>query len=71
MIYKVFYQELPGEVPVRERTQSLYVEADSEKEVRNKLYDRKYNINIEFIHPLDEAHLKYEKQSEHFNLETV
>ncbi|MBP1948744.1 DNA-dependent RNA polymerase subunit epsilon [Virgibacillus litoralis] len=69
MIFKVFYQELPGEVPVRERTQSLYVEADSEKEVRNKLYDRKYNI--EFIHPLDEAHLNYEKQSEHFKLETV
>ncbi|MFC4556956.1 DNA-dependent RNA polymerase subunit epsilon [Virgibacillus kekensis] len=69
MIYKVFYQEQRGEVPVRERTQSLYIEADSEKEVRNKLFDRNYNI--EFIHPLNEAHLNYEKQSDHFKLENA
>ncbi|MFD1038719.1 DNA-dependent RNA polymerase subunit epsilon [Virgibacillus byunsanensis] len=69
MIYKVFYQELPYEVPVRERTKSLYIEADAEKDVRIKLKDRNYNI--EFIHPLDPAHLEYEKQSEHFAVESV
>ncbi|TRM12254.1 DUF1447 family protein [Lentibacillus cibarius] len=71
MIYKVYYQDLPDEIPVRERTQTLYVEAESEREVRNKLYDRNYDINIEFIQPLSDAHLNYEKQSEHFELETV
>ncbi|WP_188454541.1 DNA-dependent RNA polymerase subunit epsilon [Virgibacillus oceani] len=69
MIYKVLYQELKQEIPVRERTKSLYVEAESEKEVRTKLLDR--NLNIEFIQVLDEAHLAYEKQSEHFMLESV
>lgn len=69
MIFKVLYQELKGEVPVRERTQSLYLEAESERNVREKLSNR--NLNIEFIHVLDEAHLKYEKQSGNFELENV
>jgi DNA-dependent RNA polymerase auxiliary subunit epsilon len=69
MIFKVIYQETSYEVPIRERSKSLYVEAESEKEVRLKLTDRKYNI--EFIHPLDEAHLEYEKKSEEFHLETI
>ncbi|WP_099157936.1 DNA-dependent RNA polymerase subunit epsilon [Virgibacillus ndiopensis] len=69
MIFKVLYQELKQEIPVRERTKSLYVEAESEKEVRTKLLDR--DLNIEFIQVLDEAHLAYEKQSEHFMLESV
>ncbi|WP_373895879.1 DNA-dependent RNA polymerase subunit epsilon [Virgibacillus natechei] len=69
MIYKVLFQELPNEVPVRERTKSLYVEAESEREVRNKLSNRE--LNIEYIHVLDEAHLNYEKQSEHFITENV
>ncbi|QKY68911.1 DNA-dependent RNA polymerase subunit epsilon [Lentibacillus sp. CBA3610] len=69
MIFKVLYQELPDEIPVRERTNSAYIEADSEREVRHKLADRNYNI--EFIQALDDAHLAYEKQSEHFELENV
>ncbi|WP_163970800.1 DNA-dependent RNA polymerase subunit epsilon [Oceanobacillus halotolerans] len=71
MIYKVLYQELPDEIPVRERTKSLYVEADSVKEVRQKLGRQNYKINIEFIQPLDTAHLDYEKQAEHFTVENV
>lgn len=67
MFYKVLYQELPYEVPVRERTKSLYFEADSERIVRKKLSDR--NINIEFIQQLDDAHLDYEKQSDNFQPE--
>ena len=69
MIFKVLYQETPDTAPVRERTNSLYVEAESEREVREKLEDR--NINIEFIQELDEVHLAYEKKSEHFQIESV
>lgn len=67
MIYKVFYQGALLEVPIRERTQTLYIEADSVPEVRKKLTERNYNI--ELIQPLENEHLAYEKQSEHFELE--
>ena len=69
MIYKVLYQESPTAAPVRERTQSVYVEAESEREVRAKLADRNYNI--EYIQALDEAHLEYEKRSDDFKIESV
>ena len=69
MIYKVLYQELLDEVPVREHTKSMYIEANSVREVRSKLIDRNYNI--EYIQELDEAHLNYEKQSPEFELENV
>lgn len=69
MIYKILYQESAGEVPVRERTQCLYLEADSVRDVREILSD--YPYNIEYIQKLDEAHLQYEKQSETFTLENV
>jgi len=71
MIFKVLYQELPDEVPVRERTKSLYVEAESIREVRKKLNDNNYNYNIEFVQPLDEAHLQYEKDTGKLELENV
>lgn len=69
MIFKVLYQDLHGEAPVRERTKSIYVEANTVREVREKLSDRNYNI--EFIQVLDPAHLAYEKQSEDFIMENV
>jgi len=69
MIFKVLYQDLQNEAPVRERTKSIYVEADSIREVREKLSDRNYNI--EFIQELDKAHLTYEKQAENFIVENV
>ncbi len=53
MIYKVFYQEKADEVPVREKTDSLYIEGVSERDVRTKLKDQKYNI--EFVQPVDGA----------------
>lgn len=59
MIFKVLYQASQDQVPVRERTESLYVEAQSVREARSKISDR--NINIEYIQVLDEAHLEYEK----------
>ncbi len=48
MIYKVFYQASNDEVPVREKTDSIFVEAQSEREVRSKL--KQYNYNIEFLY---------------------
>ncbi|MFB1051579.1 DNA-dependent RNA polymerase subunit epsilon [Paraliobacillus sp. JSM ZJ581] len=69
MIYKVLYQTIPNEIPVRERTTSVYYEADSERQVRKALAAK--NVNIEFIQPLDGAHLAYEKQSENFTVENA
>ncbi|MEC5258221.1 DNA-dependent RNA polymerase subunit epsilon [Bacillus amyloliquefaciens] len=66
MIYKVFYQEKAEEVPVREKTDSLYIEGVSERDVRTKLKDKKFNI--EFVQPVDGAFLEYEKQSENFKV---
>ena len=67
MIFKILYQEEPNEAPVRERTKSIFIEAESIKEVRQKLNERNYNI--EYIQPLDELHLEYEKKSADFVLE--
>lgn len=69
MIFKVLYQESIHEIPVREQTKSLYIEAGSIREVREKLIDREYNI--EYIQKLDEAHLEYEKQSNAFKMENI
>ncbi|MCD8508910.1 MAG: DNA-dependent RNA polymerase auxiliary subunit epsilon family protein [Bacillus sp. (in: Bacteria)] len=69
MIFKVFYQTNIAEVPVREKTETLYLEAASEEEVRKKLANRKYNI--EFVTPLEGEALAYEQQNENFTLETV
>lgn len=71
MVFKELYQELRSEVPVQERTKSLYIEADSEREVREKLIDGNYDINVEFIQALDEVRLEFEKQSDNFALENV
>ncbi|MCP3030657.1 DNA-dependent RNA polymerase auxiliary subunit epsilon family protein [Halobacillus sp. A1] len=69
MVFKVLYQELSKEVPVRERTNAMYVEAESERDVRQKLIEKE--LNIEFIQVLNEEHLDYEKQNEDFQLENV
>ncbi|WP_377344788.1 DNA-dependent RNA polymerase subunit epsilon [Pontibacillus salicampi] len=69
MIYKVLYQEESKEAPVRERTTCTYVDAETEREVRTKLADRK--LNIEYIQALDEDHLAYEQQSEDFKVENL
>ncbi|MBD8013712.1 DNA-directed RNA polymerase subunit epsilon [Microbacterium sp. APC 3898] len=69
MIFKVYYQENRFEVPVRENTQSLYVEAASEREVRNHLKDRNYNI--ELVQLLEGNHLEYEQASQNYEVESV
>lgn len=69
MIFKVLYQKLTEEAPVRERTAHLYLEADSIMDARLKLADR--DINIELVQALDGAHLAYEQRSENFELEEL
>ncbi|KGR92221.1 hypothetical protein CD30_02535 [Ureibacillus massiliensis 4400831 = CIP 108448 = CCUG 49529] len=69
MIYKVYYQQNAQEVPVRENTNSLYLEASSEREVRQYLKDRNYNI--EYIQLLEGNYLEYEKNSPNFRLENA
>lgn len=69
MIYKVYYQENANEIPVRENTKSLYLEATSEREVRQKLKDRDYNI--EFIQLLEGNYLAYEQASPNFVMEEI
>ncbi|WP_409294527.1 DNA-dependent RNA polymerase subunit epsilon [Peribacillus sp. SCS-26] len=66
MIFKIYYQELASEVPVREATKSVYVEGDSERDVRQKVADRNYNV--EYITKVSGSYLTYEKQNEDFNV---
>lgn len=69
MIYKVYYQENITEIPVRENTKTLYLEASSEREVRHYLKDRNYNI--ELVQLLEGNYLEYEQNSPNFSLENA
>ncbi|GIN19096.1 MAG TPA: DUF1447 domain-containing protein [Bacillus bacterium] len=69
MIYKVYYQDSLTEMPVRENTKVLFVEAESDLAVRRYLKDRQ--INIEFIQMLEGPYLEYEKNSPAFKLENA
>ncbi len=69
MIFKVYYQENRHEVPVRENTKSLYVEASSEREVRYHLKDRNYNI--ELVQLLEGSHLEYEQAAQNYEVESI
>ncbi|MBB5172246.1 DNA-dependent RNA polymerase subunit epsilon [Texcoconibacillus texcoconensis] len=69
MIYKVFYQSNFDQAPVREETESLYLEAESERDARKKLADR--DINIEYVTALTGSVLEYEQKQEDFKLENL
>lgn len=69
MIFKVFYQEKMTEVPVRENTNVLYLEATSEKDVRTKL--NKFAYNIEFVQSVTGNHLEYEKANADLTLAEI
>lgn len=66
MIFKVYYQEHLYEVPVREKTKSLFVDAESERDVRLKLKSR--DINIEYVQIVEGAYLNYEKKHEDYKV---
>ena len=62
MIFKVTYQPNTQQVPTRENTQTLYVEAASKGEARGLI--AKYTpYNVEFVQELSPAHLAYEQES--------
>ena len=69
MIFKVYYQENRFEVSVRENTKSLYIEASNEREVRQHLKDRNYNI--EYVQLLEDNHLEYEQASQDYEVERL
>ncbi|MEG0471855.1 MAG: DNA-directed RNA polymerase subunit epsilon [Solibacillus sp.] len=69
MIYKVYYQENINNIPVRENTKTLYLEASSEREVRHYLKDRTYNI--ELVQLLEGNYLEYEQASPNFIVENA
>jgi DNA-dependent RNA polymerase auxiliary subunit epsilon len=69
MIFKVFFQKSLTEVPIREHTQTVYVEAETINDVRKKLADRKYNI--EYIQEINGKFLEYEKETNSLELENV
>lgn len=62
MIFKIYYQENAEVNPVRENTHSLYVEGESESQVRKMMADNTA-YNVEFIEQLSDAALAYEKES--------
>lgn len=67
MIFKITYQESKQRNPKREDTKSLYIEADSDVDAR-ALVEEHTSYNIEFVQPLNEAHLAYEQKSPDFKL---
>jgi DNA-dependent RNA polymerase auxiliary subunit epsilon len=66
MIFKVYYQENIKEVPVREKTKTLFIEGESIRDVRSKIADRGYNV--EFVQEVKGAHLQYELQNEDYKV---
>jgi DNA-dependent RNA polymerase auxiliary subunit epsilon len=66
MIFKVYYQETKTQVPVRENTKTIFVEGESIRDIRKKLVDKPYNIEI--VIPLEEAVLEYEKLNEDYKV---
>ncbi|USS92880.1 DNA-directed RNA polymerase subunit epsilon [Fructilactobacillus ixorae] len=67
MIYKVLYQANPKENPKREATKSLYVEAQTQAEVRDLIAENT-EYTVEFIQPLAGKHLEFEQQEPDFKI---
>ncbi|MED4203385.1 DNA-dependent RNA polymerase subunit epsilon [Neobacillus mesonae] len=66
MIFKVYYQESKTEVPVREKTKTIFINAESVREVYTKIADK--GFNIELIQEVKGAYLEYEQQNEDFKV---
>ncbi len=62
MIFKVTYQDSRTEVPRRESSKTIYIQAETKREVRNYLEEETPYL-VEFIQPLEGAHLEYEQQN--------
>lgn len=63
--FKVMYQETKDQVPTRENTKALYLQATNLVDARAKLASKQpySDYNIEFIQELTPAHLAYEQES--------
>ncbi|WP_251548987.1 DNA-dependent RNA polymerase subunit epsilon [Neobacillus muris] len=66
MIFKVFYQENVTEVPVREKTKTLFVNGESVRDVLSKI--GKLGVNVEYVQEVKGAHLEYEQQSKDYKV---
>ncbi|MGO4929069.1 DNA-directed RNA polymerase subunit epsilon [Fundicoccus sp. Sow4_D5] len=62
MIFKVIYQESKLQIPNREKTKSMFLEADSLIEAREKLANNT-PYNIELVQEVSGAHLEYEREN--------
>lgn len=51
---------------MRERTKTVFINGDSERDIRIKLKD--YPYNIEFISKVDGAFLDYEQKNENYKV---
>jgi DNA-dependent RNA polymerase auxiliary subunit epsilon len=66
MIFKVYYQENLSQVPVREKTKTLFIEGESVREVRSKIAD--LGLNVEAVQEVKGAFLEYEQQNEDYKV---
>ena len=62
MIFKVIYQESKNQIPNREKTQSMFLEAESIIEAREKLANNT-PYTIELVQEISGAHLEYEQEN--------
>ncbi len=62
MIFKVIYQENKLQIPNREKTKAMFLEADSLIEAREKLANNT-PYNIELVQEVTGAHLEYEREN--------
>ncbi|EIT84955.1 hypothetical protein A374_12950 [Fictibacillus macauensis ZFHKF-1] len=67
MIFKVYFQVDKAEVPIRENTKTIYMEANTVEEVRKKLAHTNYNI--EFVQEITGKFLEYEQLGEQYKVE--
>lgn len=67
MIYKVLYQPNPQENPKRESTKSLYLNANTEAEVRDLIRDNT-SYTVEYIQPIAGKHLEFEQKEPDFKI---
>lgn len=67
MLFKVTYQPNQFDVPTRETTLSLYMEAENEVEAR-KILQKNTPYNIEYVQPIEGKHLEYERNNPEFHL---
>ncbi|OIM96672.1 hypothetical protein BIY40_02140 [Pediococcus acidilactici] len=67
MIFKIYYQESKKEMPRRENTRSLYIEADSQPEAIKRVEDHNPDLTSNKLKFRGKA-LEYEQQGVNYKL---